>query len=218
MVKRARMLPRQAGFRQAGFTYLTVMFIVAILLGGLAIVGETWETSARREKEAELLFIGNQYRRAIGLYYLATPGVIKTYPRQIEDLLKDPRQPGTVRHLRKLFPDPMTGKEFVVIKGADGGVQGVASSSDLAPLKVANFRVRDAIFEGAQKYSEWKFIHTPPVAAAPAAAKPAASAASGPAGAAPPTSGATPPAGAAPAATPPSAAPNPPGGPMQQPR
>jgi type II secretory pathway pseudopilin PulG len=198
MVKRARAL-----LRQAGFTYLTVMFIVAILLGGLAIVGETWETSARREKEAELLFIGNQYRRAIGLYYLSTPGVVKSYPRTLEDLLKDPRQPGTMRHLRKLFPDPITGKPFVVIKGADGGVQGVASSSDDAPLKVANFRVRDAIFEGGQKYSEWKFIHTPPVAVAAPAAKPAAGgAATGAAGAANPAAG-------------PGAAPNPPGGPMQ---
>jgi len=199
MVKRAR-----GRLRQAGFTYLTVMFIVAILLGGLAIVGETWETSARREKEAELLFIGNQYRRAIGLYYLATPGPNKMYPRQIEDLLKDPRQPGTVRHLRKLFPDPMTGKEFVVIKGGDGGVQGVASASDVAPLKVAGFRVRDAIFEGAQKYSEWKFIHSPPAAAA--VTPTAGTAATGAAGAKPPTD---------PIQSPGAAAPNPPGGPMQ---
>jgi type II secretory pathway pseudopilin PulG len=213
MVKRAR-----TRLRQVGFTYLTVMFIVAILMGGLAILGETWETSARREKEVELLFIGNQYRRAIGLYYLSTPGVVKAYPRTIEDLLKDPRQPGTVRHLRKLYPDPITGKPFVVIKGADGGVQGVNSPSDDAPLKVAGFRVRDATFEAAQKYSDWKFIHTPPAVAAPATAKPAAGAASTPAGATPPATGATPSAGAAPAATPPSAAPNPPGGPMQQPR
>jgi len=191
--------------RQAGFTYLTVMFIVAILLGGLAIVGETWETSARREKEAELLFIGNQYRRAIALYYLATPGPNKMYPRQIEDLLKDPRQPGTMRHLRKLFPDPLTGKPFVVIKGADGGVQGVASTSEEAPLKVAGFRVRDATFEGAQKYSEWKFIATPPPAAV--AAKPAAAGtASGAAGAKPPSD---------PIQAPGAGAPNPPGGPMQ---
>jgi type II secretory pathway pseudopilin PulG len=199
MVKRAR-----AWLRQAGFTYLTVMFIVAILLGGLAIVGETWETSARREKEAELLFIGNQYRRAIGLFYASTPGVVKSYPRTLEDLLKDPRQPGTMRHLRKLFPDPLTGKPFVVIKGADGGVQGVASTSDDAPLKVANFRVRDAIFEGAQKYSEWKFIHSPPPAAA--AANPAAGAAATGAAGAKPTD---------PIQSPGAGAPNPPGGPMQ---
>jgi len=162
----------RAWLRQAGFTYLTVMFVIAILLGGLAIVGETWETSARREKEAELLFIGNQYRRAIGLYYTSTPGVVKRYPRTLEDLIKDPRQPNTQRHIRKLFPDPLTGKEWMVIKGADGGVQGVYSPSEQAPLKIAGFRVRDASLEGAQKYSDWKFIHTPP--AAPAAAKPAA--------------------------------------------
>ena len=160
--------------RQLGFTYLTVMFIIAILLGGLAIVGETWETSARREKEAELLFIGNQYRRAIGLYYAATPGPVKRYPREIQDLIKDPRQPSTQRHLRKLYPDPMTGKEWVVIKGADGGIQGVSSASEDTPLKIAGFRVRDASFEGAQKYSEWKFIHTPPPAAAQPGAKPGA--------------------------------------------
>jgi type II secretory pathway pseudopilin PulG len=159
--------------RQRGFTYLTVMFVVAILLGGLALVGEVWETSARRQKETELLFIGNQYRRAIGLFYDSTPGVVKRYPRELAELIKDPRQPSTQRYLRKLFPDPMTGKEFVIIRGADGGVQGVASASEEAPLKIASFRVRDASFEGAQKYSDWKFIHAP-VAAATPAAKPAA--------------------------------------------
>ena len=176
---------RAAAFRrQAGFTYLTVMFVIAILLGGLALVGETWETSARREKEAELLFIGNQYRRAIGLYYASTPGPTKRYPRTLEELVKDPRQPNTQRHIRKLFPDPMTGKEWIAIKGADGGVQGVHSASDEAPLKIAGFRVRDASLEGAQKYSDWKFIHTPPAqpaAAKPGAAKPGADAAPSPA-------------------------------------
>jgi type II secretory pathway pseudopilin PulG len=158
-----------------GFTYLTVMFVIAILLGGLALVGEVWETSTRREKEAELLFIGNQYRRAIGLYYDATPGGVKRYPRELVDLVKDPRQPGTQRHIRKLFPDPVTGKEWTIIKGPDGGVQGVHSASEEAPLKIAGFRVRDASFEGASKYADWKFIHAPAVTKP--AAKPVADAA-----------------------------------------
>jgi hypothetical protein len=149
------------------------MFVIAILLGGLALVGETWETSARREKETELLFIGNQYRRAIGLFYEATPGGVKRYPRELEDLVKDPRQPGTQRQIRKLFADPLTGKEWMIIRGADGGIQGVHSASEAAPLKIAGFRVRDASFEGAQKYADWKFIHTPAVTKS-AATKPAA--------------------------------------------
>jgi type II secretory pathway pseudopilin PulG len=157
--------------RARGFTYLTVLFVIAILLGGLALVGEMWETSARREKEAELLFIGDQYRRAIGLFYAATPGTPKRYPRTLDELIKDPRQPGTERYLRKLYPDPLTGAEWVAIKGPDGGVQGVHSASEIAPLKIANFRVRDASFEGAAKYSGWKFIHTP-APAKPAAAPP----------------------------------------------
>ena len=165
--------------RVAGFTYLTVMFVIAILLGGLAIVGETWETSARREKEVELLFIGNQYRRAIALYYGATPGSVKRYPRELQDLVQDPRQPSTQRHIRKLYPDPMTGKEWVAIKGADGGIQGVKSTSEEAPLKIAGFRVRDASFEGAQKYSDWQFIHTAPAAPAKPGAKPGAAAPEG---------------------------------------
>jgi type II secretory pathway pseudopilin PulG len=157
---------------QQGFTYLTVMFVIAILLGGLAIVGEVWETAARREKEAELLFIGNQYRRAIGLFYESTPGVVKRYPRELADLIEDPRQPGMQRHLRKLYPDPITGKEWVIIRGADGGVQGVQSASEAAPLKIAGFRVRDASFEGAAKYADWKFIHASTQAAPPATPTP----------------------------------------------
>lgn len=172
--------------RTGGFTYLTVMFVVAILLGGLAIVGETWETSARREKEAELLFTGNQYRRAIGLFYAATPGPAKRYPRSLEELIKDPRQPTTQRYLRKLYPDPLTGKEWVAIKGPDGGVQGVHSASEEAPLKIAGFRVRDASLEGAQKYSEWKFIHAP-AAVKPGAVPPKPGAAPANRGAVPPT-------------------------------
>jgi type II secretory pathway pseudopilin PulG len=172
--------------RARGFTYLTVLFIVAILMAGLALVGEMWETAAKREREAELLFIGNQYRRAITLYYDSTPGVVKTYPRTFEDLLKDPRQPSAQRHLRRLYPDPLGGKEWGIVKGPDSGIRGVYSLSEEAPLKIAGFKLRDAGFDSAARYADWKFIHTP--AAAPAAgAKPAA--------------GATPAPGATPAAT-----------------
>lgn len=163
MVKRA---PR-------GFTYLTALFMVAILAGGLALVGEMWHTSARREKEAELLFVGHEYRKAIERYYLAGPA---RYPHSLEELVKDPRQPATARYLRKLYPDPITGKEWALIKAPDDGIWGVHSVSDSAPLKTSGFKARDAGFEGAKRYSDWKFIHTLPTPAAKPkpAAKPAA--------------------------------------------
>jgi type II secretory pathway pseudopilin PulG len=162
--------------RCLGFTYLTALFVVAILSGGLALAGTWWEQIAQREREAELLFIGHQYRRAIGLYYDSTPGSVKRYPQSLEDLLKDPRQPATQRYLRRLYADPLGGKEWGVVKGSDGGVAGVFSLSEAKPVKIAGFRVRDAAFEGAQKYADWKFMHTPTVqpGAKPAAAPGAA--------------------------------------------
>ena len=157
--------------RQAGFTYLAALFAVAILGGGLALAGEVWETSAKREKEAELLFAGNQYRKAIERYFLSGQ---QQYPRALEDLLKDPRRPGTVRYLRKLYPDPLTGKEWGLVKAPDGGILGVHSLSQERPLKAAGFRLRDAAFEGAQKYSDWKFVHALPVPSIKPPAKPPA--------------------------------------------
>jgi type II secretory pathway pseudopilin PulG len=152
---------------QRGFTYLTVLFMVAILAGGLALVGEVWHTSAAREKEAELLFAGNQYRKAIERYFLSGPQ--RQYPRELSELLKDPRRPGAERYLRKLYPDPLTGQPFALLKAPDGGIVGVHSTSEEKPFKTAGFKVRDAAFEGAGKYSDWKFVHTAPTQPAPPA-------------------------------------------------
>ena len=157
---------------QAGFTYLTILFVVAMMGVGLALVGEMWHTAALREREAELLQVGSEYRKAIERYYLSGP---RQYPRALADLLKDPRQPGTVRHLRKLYPDPVTGKDdWGLVRSSDGGVAGVYSLSDGQPLKSGGFAVRDRDFEGKIKYSDWKFIYAPAAAQAIPAPKPPA--------------------------------------------
>ena len=154
-----------------GFTYLTVLFMVAILSGGLALIGEVWHTSAAREKEAELLFVGHQYRRAIERYYLSGPQ--RQYPRELAHLLKDPRRTGTERYLRQLYPDPVTGQPFALVKAPDGGILGVHSTSEDKPFKTSGFKVRDAAFQGAGKYSDWKFVHAAPVQATAAKPPPA---------------------------------------------
>lgn len=146
--------------RQQGFTYLLVLFIVAVIGSGLAVAGTMWETAARREKEAELLFAGHQYRAAIARYYLAGP---RQYPPALEDLLKDPRKPNTVRYLRRLYPDPMTGKPWVLIKAPTGGILGVHSVSEDAPLKTGGFSVPDAAFEDRKSYAAWTFVYAPTV-------------------------------------------------------
>ena len=153
---------------QHGFTYLTILFVVALLTGGLALLGEVWHTASQRDKETELLFIGHQYRKAIERYYLAGQ---RLYPRELDALIKDPRRPTTERYLRKHYTDPITGKaEWGLVKAPDGGIMGVHSLSVDKPLKTANFRVRDKGFDNLEKYADWKFIYTPPQ---PVAGKPA---------------------------------------------
>jgi len=171
-----------------GFTYIGVLFVVAMMATGLALIGEVWHTTNLREKEAELLHVGNEYRKAVERYYAASKDPRNPqYPKNLSDLIKDPRDAGTLRHLRRLYPDPITGKEeWGLVKSPDGGFAGVYSLSEEAPLKTAGFAVRDATFEGKAKYAEWQFVFAPP--AAPAA-KPAAGgkpAADGKPGAAPP--------------------------------
>jgi type II secretory pathway pseudopilin PulG len=157
---------------QRGFSYITVLFLLAIMSSGLALIGEVWHTSNLREKEAELLHIGNEYRKAIERYYLSGP---RQYPKNLTDLVKDPRQPGTVRHLRRVYPDPITGKEeWGLVKSADGGFAGVYSLSEEAPLKTAGFALRDASFEGKARYADWQFTYAPPTAPAKPGAKPGA--------------------------------------------
>ena len=151
--------------RAPGFTYLTVLFVVAFMGVGMAFVGEAWHTAAVREREVELLHVGNQYRKAIERYYKSGPA---QYPRALSDLLKDPRKPGIERHLRSAYPDPVTGKnEWGIVKSPDGGVMGVYSLSEAKPFKITNFRLQDRDFEKAAKYADWKFVFVQTAPAAP---------------------------------------------------
>src|SRR5688572_26278520 len=75
--------------RRSGFTYLGALLAVALMGIASAIAGEVWHTAQMREKEAELLYIGNEYRRAIGQYFESTPGSAKRYPRELTELLID---------------------------------------------------------------------------------------------------------------------------------
>lgn len=160
--------------RQRGFTYLLVLFFIASAAAGLAAVGELWATSRQQERERELLFAGNAMRQAIGAYYLATPGPFKRYPASLELLLKDPRSPDTRRYLRQLYPDPMTGStEWALIMAPQGGIMGVASASEAAPLKRAGFRDPNQAFEEQAirlkeklRYRDWEFIYAPALARA----------------------------------------------------
>ena len=142
---------------EAGFTYIGLMFAIMIIGITLATVGVVWSTQIRRDKEVELLWIGDQYRSAIGRYR-ANGG---QYPQALTDLLEDKRFPVVRRYLRRLYPDPMTGAvDWQLFQAPAGGILGIASSSQGKPIKVANFPIADTTFEKMECYCDWKFIYS----------------------------------------------------------
>jgi type II secretory pathway pseudopilin PulG len=147
---------------QGGFTYLGLLFAVALAGIALAATGVVWTTEARREKERELLFIGDEFRNAIADYYERTPGMVKRFPGKLDDLLKDERYLRTERRLRQVYRDPMTGeRQWGLVSAPDGGVMGVYSLSAVRPIKQGGFTRWYTEFAGSQQYSDWKFVYRP---------------------------------------------------------
>ena len=152
-----------------GFTYLSLIILVAIIGIVSATALQAGSVLQRREAEEELLSIGAEFRNALISYANATPMGQKQTPASLQDLLKDPRYPNPRRHLRKLYADPITGKEewgLVQWQGEGGGIIGVYSLSQDKPIKVGNFEPEFQDFTGKESYSEWKFLGVPQVSRA----------------------------------------------------
>ena len=98
-------------------------------------------------------------------YANATPVGQKRAPSSLQDLLKDPRYPSARRHLRKLYVDPITGKdEWGTLVAPDGsGLIGVYSLSDAKPIKVDLFENGFQHLAGSMSYRDWVFMVAPPV-------------------------------------------------------
>lgn len=139
-----------------GFAYLWTLMLIAFMGASLTIAGHVYETSVRRDKERQLLFVGQQFRQAIGRYYEAGP---QQYPSSFEELLKDPRQPGTARYLRKIYADPMTGKPDWGLIKVNGKIAGVYSQSKQTPIKQGNFKPGEGGLVGKSRYSDWVFAY-----------------------------------------------------------
>lgn len=144
-----------------GFTYIGLMIFVAISGIALAGVGIVWHQDVQREREKELLFIGNAYRQAIGSYYESSPSGTKQYPRKLDDLILDSRFPNIKRHIRKLYSDPVTRDLEWGLVVEQQQILGVYSKSSLMPIKRKEFTPLYADFNASKQYSDWKFIYTP---------------------------------------------------------
>jgi len=83
-------------------------YAMAALLVGLSVMGimlgmalPAWRTFAQREREAELIFRGEQYAQAIALFSRRTGG----FPTSLAALRDG-------RYIRKLYTDPITNGDF----------------------------------------------------------------------------------------------------------
>ena len=171
-----RSIDSEGGFVMGAL--LASIFIMSLLL---AMALPVWHHAARRERESELIFRGEQYARAIALWQRQRPG---STPQDIDILIEE-------RFLRKRYRDPMTKDgEFQILLQSDlatisagqmadsengserfseqttqiprnaadhpggvaGGIVGVVSTSD---------GVSTASYNGRNRYNEWVFIHTP---------------------------------------------------------
>jgi type II secretory pathway pseudopilin PulG len=143
-----------------GFTYLMALMIIMIMGIMLGAAGQSWKTMMQREREEELLFRGTQIKNAITRWYTPRGGQPPATPlRDLKDLLRDPRSTTTFRYLRRLYTDPITGKEWTIISDANKGIIGVVSSSPLTPLKMDGFPDDLSDFAGKQHYSDWRFVY-----------------------------------------------------------
>jgi type II secretory pathway pseudopilin PulG len=150
---------RAATLGQGGFTYVGLIILVMVIgLVGAATL-KIDALMQRAAAEEELLAAGAAFSDALRSYAAATPPGQPPQPPTLRELLRDPRSPALVRHLRKLFVDPMTGSTEwgVIYQGDKTGVIGVYSLSQAKPLKVGNFDARFVNFDNKLHISDWKF-------------------------------------------------------------
>ena len=159
--------------KRSGFAYLSVLILVAVMSTMALKISGDLSMRLSREKEADLLFSGDQIAQAIKSYYESGP-VRGCYPPNLEVLLEDRRDFRVVRHLRKMFSDPMqmrtgtrSGSRDDVDLIRNGGwglimnesdhIMGVFSKSEMEPFKKNGFSKGRKDFDDKSQYADWKF-------------------------------------------------------------
>lgn len=139
----------------------TLLFLLISSLAASSLV-VSHQHSVKRDREAQLLFVGDQYKKAITSYYnTVPPGGARALPRSLDNLLEDHRFATPKQHLRRLYVDPFTGTADWQLVTSGHGVIGVYSRFQGKPLKITGFSPGYEHFERAQSYSEWVFAVNP---------------------------------------------------------
>lgn len=99
MKRQRRFAASHAGER--GYALLFVLFLVALVVIGASTAVLRVRTEGQREKEAVAIWRGQQYQRAIGMFYRK----YGRFPTRVDDLVKV--QQGGIRFLREAYKNPM---------------------------------------------------------------------------------------------------------------
>ena len=138
---------------------LVGMSVMAVMLG---VALPVWQTAMRREREAELVFRGEQYVQAIRLFQRRYAG---TFPPSIDVLVEQ-------KFLRRRYQDPVTRSDFRVLYAETGATGGVAAPTSRG--QTATFSARGGLigvvstspntslrlYNGRGRYNEWTFVAT----------------------------------------------------------
>ena len=98
---------------ERGYAMAALLVALSVMSIMLATALPSWRTMAQREREAELVFRGEQYVQAIQLFSRRTGG----FPTSL-NALRDGR------FIRKLYKDPITNADFQPVYLGQVGVGG----------------------------------------------------------------------------------------------
>jgi type II secretory pathway pseudopilin PulG len=102
---------------EAGYTMVMFVMIIAVMSIAMGVAVQTAEFQMRREREAELIFRGQQFIEAIRLYKIK----YGRYPMQLKEIYE-----AKPRVIRKKWKDPITDSENwgIIFLGQEGGQLG----------------------------------------------------------------------------------------------
>ena len=156
---RAQLRPR--GDAARGFTFIGLLFLIVLMGLMAAAAATTWTFLGQRDKEEQLLFVGGEYRAALGRYAVAHARQPQPYPTSLAQLLGGDDRQVPVRYLRRLYVDPMTGNaDWGLVKSPQGGITAIYSLSDLRQIRsrsVPGSADLGIAFAQAKSYRDWVF-------------------------------------------------------------
>ena len=148
--------------QQSGFAYLTLLATLAVMALVLTNASTSQSQQAKRERETQLMFIGEQFYNALASYYADSQDQTKRYPTKLEQLLIDERGIKPKHHLRQIFQDPMTKtSEWGLVLNTQKQIIGVFSLSEEVLLRTKLPEYAAIQTSKTATYKDVKFIYRP---------------------------------------------------------